>query len=477
MQFILKGANISWQLQRASENSGGNNKMKKVILSVVVLMLAVDTLFAQRDDRKKTVEEAIEIVSHPRHGFGSMSPSELQTTYRLRNLRNYATGYYYHYKEADKTAWKSLMLDEKKGMYASLCAAFMLLDDDKEARIFVETQARSKNLRHRYNAAKVVEMYVGRDASQEWGVNLLIALLADGSLDGSGIKSSPGGEFPDGDRNDVMHTPIDGICRDFGFMKLTKAVPSLIGVLERRPETGDAAFALGEIGDQTAIPILMKILRERAGREEITALGKLKCKEAVPILTGLLGKLDSPFSGSDDVILEAILAIGDERAVPSIKEYLKGAYPKKSKAVAKRVLVQLTSKDPVADLLSLLRTEEYEPERSNIIDVLSKYKDERVIKEFANLARTSDSAFMRREAICSLRDIGNRDSLLVLASLLDVKFSKNFKKAKWGGKGEPPDFSKYFPETIQLFLKQKTNQDFGANRRQWEKWIQENVRD
>jgi len=106
---------------------------------------------------------------------------------------------------------------------------------------------------------------------------------------------------------------------------------------------------------------------------------------------------------------------------------------------------------------------------------LVKYKGKRLVKELSTIARTSNSAFMRREAILGLRDIGNRQSLLVLASLLDLTFPKDL-KAEWGWKGEP-DFQKYFPETIALCLRECTKQDFGANRVKWEEWITKNVKD
>jgi hypothetical protein len=55
------------------------------------------------------------------------------------------------------------MLDEKRDMYARLCAAYFLLDKHEEARKFVNAQLASRNLRYRYNAAKTVELYVHRD--------------------------------------------------------------------------------------------------------------------------------------------------------------------------------------------------------------------------------------------------------------------------------------------------------------------------
>ena len=71
-------------------------------------------------------------------------------------------------------------------------------------------------------------------------------------------------------------------------------------------------------------------------------------------------------------ILEALLAIGDQRTVAPIEKYLKGHYPEQSKAVAHRVLVQLKSPNPILELLELLDTEPYEPERSDLISALAK---------------------------------------------------------------------------------------------------------
>jgi HEAT repeat protein len=324
-----------------------------------------------------------------------------------------------------------------------------------------------------------VESYVGRDSAKTWGVKVLIRLVSDGSIDDSGVTGSPPGQYPEGDRDDIMQSPINSICWDLGFMKEKESVPALISVLKRKPKIGGAAFALAEIGDPRGIPVLLTILKDRSGYEhrEVTALGKLKAKEAVPELIAHLGHPETTFSGLDiletTAILEALLEIGDKRAIPPIEQYLNGPFPDRSKAAARRVLTQLKSPDPVKTLLVLLEKEAYEPERSDIISALTKYKDTRVVKELANIASTSDSAFMRRQAIFGLAMIGDQQSLLALTSLLDLAFPKDL-KAKWGWKS-PPDFQTYFPETVAMCLRGSTNQDFGKDRIKWEKWIMANT--
>ena len=453
-------------------------KIKQVVLASFVLLVVLYPSKGRTQDETQllTPEAAIELITKPSKGmFGNMSPFELQCHYRLAELHYFDR---YKYEDQHAASWKACMHNEKTNMYARLTAAYFLLKNDKEAREFITKQLSSTNLMHRFNAAEVVNLYVGRDSSKKWGINTLIKLLADGSIDGSGVSGSPRGDFPNGDRNDIMHTPIDSVCFNLGFMKTKQAVPSLISVLERRPRTPGAAFALGEIGDNRAIPILLKTLKNRSNLQgfEVEALGKLKCKDAVPLLISRLGRPSSGMAGGEietEKVLDALLQIGDERALKPIKEYLDGEHPKHSKAVAERVLVQLESQDAVKSLLALFEKETYEPELSDIITALTKFQDERVVSKLASVASSSDSAFLRREAIFGLRDIGDRESLLVLASLFDLTFSNDL-TAEWGWKGIP-EFREYFPKTINMCLKQATKQDFGVDRKKWEYWIAKNV--
>jgi len=453
------------------------------LLPLVVLLALTDVAQAQGRNGGlfgdpapiKSVEEAVAFVDRPTGGFGNMSPFELQTHYRLAGLIRYAE---YRYEAAHADAWLKLLGDEKRSLYGRQCAAYFLLDTHEEARKFILAQTKSADLRARYNAAEVLSFHVGRDPTKRWGVQRLIELLADGSLDGSGLAGSPPGNFPDGDRDDILATPLDSICWSFGFMKEKDAVPALISVLKRVPRTGGAAFAIGEIGDERGIPALMEVLKNNSGYEdrEVTALAKFKHKEAVPLMLARLGHPRSTFSGMDSMetnkLLEALLEIGDRRAVEPIEKFLQGDCPEGSKRVARRVLVQFQSTDPVAGLLTLFDQENYEPERSDIIDALVARPDDRVTAKLADLARTSDSAFMRREAILGLSNIGDQKSLLILASLFEHTWPKDL-KAEWGWKGLP-DFTKYFPYLIHNRLKHATKQDFGRDAKKWTDWLNAN---
>jgi HEAT repeat protein len=417
-----------------------------------------------------TVDQAIQSVlvskdetDHPPNGL----PFALQVYYRLIWLLCYTD---YKYEEGHAAAWKASMLDEHRSMYARLCSAYFLLDKDEDARDFIMAQIASKNLRYRFNATKVVEIHVNRDSTKTWGVKLLIELLANGSIDDTEAHTAyTPEEDPYRIRNDFVESPIEDICWDMGFMKEKAAVPALISVLGRIPSMSAAAFALGEIGDEKAIPILMKRLQEGPTDEVIVALGKLKVKEAVPLLVSRLK--DHPVE-----VIWALGEIGDKQAISPIEEYMKAARQKEFKSAAQRVLAQLNSPDPVKSLVDLFDAETDELELRSIVWAMAKYKDPRAVDKMENIARSSNSAFMRSVAICGLVKIGDQRSLLILVALLNHSFPKDLKAEYGFGTGRPPDFAKYFPETIAECLKQCTKQDFGQDQTKWEEWIKKNVK-
>jgi len=106
------------------------------------------------------------------------------------------------------------------------------------------------------------------------------------------------------------------------------AVPALVEILKdagTHPKArGEAAVALGEIGDPAAIPALVAAAkpeaRERdvmdANRHVADALGKLRAREAVPVLTELLQK--SPDGFTQVAAVDALGRIGDPAAVDAL---------------------------------------------------------------------------------------------------------------------------------------------------------------
>jgi HEAT repeat protein len=254
-------------------------------------------------------------------------------------------------------------------------------------------------------------------------------------------------------------------------MKLERVVPTLIGLVDRGIADPGVLFALGEIADARATPVLLGLLRDDScGSGELAiALGKLKGSEAVPLLTARLQDPQRP----GEPILEALTDIGDRKAVEPIELYMKSCPYPWTVAAARRALANIRDEDPVASLLDLLATEQYEPERADLIRDLTRYRDQRTIDKFADMASSSPSAFMRRDTIHALKRIGNRESLTHLASLLDTDFPRDL-KAEWGWK-LAPDFTSYFPKLLEKSLEEATGQKLGTDSAAWRRWIQENV--
>jgi HEAT repeat protein len=106
------------------------------------------------------------------------------------------------------------------------------------------------------------------------------------------------------------------------------AVPALVEVVkdaDTHPKArGEAAVALGEIGDPAAIPALVAAARPSATERDVMdanrhvadALGKLRAREAVPVLTDMLQK--SPDGFTQVAAVDALGKIGDPAAVDAL---------------------------------------------------------------------------------------------------------------------------------------------------------------
>ncbi|HEY6097911.1 MAG TPA: HEAT repeat domain-containing protein, partial [Anaeromyxobacter sp.] len=106
------------------------------------------------------------------------------------------------------------------------------------------------------------------------------------------------------------------------------AVPPLVDILkdaDAHPKAkGEAAVALGEIGDPGAAPALVAAIRPDArdrdamdaNRHAADALGALRAREAVPVLKDLLAK--SPDGYTQVAAVDALGRIGDPAAVDTL---------------------------------------------------------------------------------------------------------------------------------------------------------------
>jgi len=125
----------------------------------------------------------------------------------------------------------------------------------------------------------------------ERGFEVISAILKDRSYrpqgQGQAVASSDGRYHVEqqvhADRYYAVHL--------FGVLKSARAVPVLIPLLTDPELNYKVAWALGEIGDKSAIHPLIETLQDRSPDvrvDAIQALGKLRAREALPDLRALL---------------------------------------------------------------------------------------------------------------------------------------------------------------------------------------------
>ena len=418
-----------------------------------------------------TVETAIAYLKSGPGYSGNLPFESAEVVHELSGLHYYTT---YKYRVQDAPGWKVLLEKKEARLGHRLCAAFFIAGEEKSARDFIEANVTSTDLKRRNNAAVVLANLAGhsKEEIRKWSIDLMLKLLEGGKLE------TEGGPSPD---------PVDQFCGRLGVHKEKRAVPILISLVKRRVRTEDAAKALGHLGDASAGPAVLEVIESHDQllneQSVIGALGRLKYRPAVPVLLRRLhreavARARGPQDGRNDVFgrsefhsesaLEALLQIGDPAAVPGLETLLKKRLSPEVQRVAKRILVQMKDKDPVPGLLVLLENEPYNYEQMSLIDALSNYRDERVVKKLSAVARESPNALVRRNAILGLRAVATRASLLELAALIDYKFPEKLEDLE--GKGLPGS-----PEALQGFavlgLEQVTHQKFGKDRAAWERWL------
>lgn len=132
----------------------------------------------------------------------------------------------------------------------------------------------------------------------------------------------------------------------------------------------------------------------------------------------------------------------------------------------------MASGDPAKSLLELLDQNTDAHERWAIMHALVRHADKRVIQRFFQIAKTSGSADERRNAIDQLANIGNRESLLALAALLDATYPEELRFQPSKTSYSAPSI--FFPSHINDKLSRHTGQDFRQDRTRWENWINSN---
>jgi HEAT repeat protein len=199
------------------------------------------------------------------------------------------------------------------------------------------------------------------------------------------------------------------------------AVDILLSVLQRDAVSNvrwRAAKALGEIGDECAVDELLSVLL----RDSVSfvrgitaeALGQIGNERAVPALIPLL-------KDTDNVVrwraAEALGHLGDERAVDALLDLLLKDTDNLSGGGAVKALSWIGGKRVVEALLNVLLKDADSLARGRAIEVLDRLSDERAVPALIPLLKDTDNV-VRGHAAAALSRIGDKRDTDALIPLL-----------------------------------------------------------
>lgn len=404
--------------------------------------------------------------NQPRFGV-EPGPSYVQITRRSSGF--WSGGKYYVFRAEDVPVWKALLSDETASIYGRMIAAgFLLHAGDQDARDFLQSQIESFYRRYNHNAAEVIIQGAWDFPCDPWFEDRLIESIQDERLIGefSSSSSIPGDFrlFGEGDQLDLMCSTFERVCYALGRAKSRKAVTPLLRWLDSEWGRDSAIEALGDIGDESVAPTLMKRLEagDTSAARLITALGKLKYRPLISLLIARMDtdlKNDVPKQDGGENSLNALLNLQAKEAIPVVRAW--AVHPKiYSQAQARRVLAHLENDDPIPALFLLLKDEKDEYRQCAVIEDLAATRSTRVLQPLLDAAKTSPHTSVRAAAMRGLGTIGSDESLHALTELSHTEFS-GWQRVR----GVTPQ--EIIAQVLEAATKQKLRLDFSA----WETWL------
>ncbi|CCI30625.1 Similar to tr/Q8YVS1/Q8YVS1 (fragment) [Microcystis sp. T1-4] len=195
------------------------------------------------------------------------------------------------------------------------------------------------------------------------------------------------------------------------------AIPGLLKALEDSNEDvrSNAAEALGKIGSETAIPGLLKALKDSdwdVCEEAAEALGKIGSETAIP---GLLKALKDSYFSVRWKAAAALGKIGSETAIPGLLKALEDS-DRFVRSDAAEALAKIGSETAIAELLKALEHSNSDV-RVYAAEALGNIGSETVIPELLKALEDSD-IYVRRNAAEALGNIGTETAMTELIKCL-----------------------------------------------------------
>jgi HEAT repeat protein len=265
-----------------------------------------------------------------------------------------------------------------------------------------------------------------------------------------------------GSRADEYDASWDAICRRAGELKLADAVDPLIAILRRRPSDGEAALALGEIGDRRAIPVLLKTIESNGHIQEfhIYALRDLGAP-ALPDI--LIRHLD------DYKCVDMLGDLNAKEAIEPLKKTLSTSKDEYLNSKIRLTLVRLNAtdrKDLAEQLIQIAETAKTSEERWSAIQHVSATGQRWTIARLLKIAKTSADSSVVYSAIEAIGELGGDEAVAGLISLFDHDFSHALQFSKLPDDKNSTNYDVF----ISLALKAATGDDLGNDVQAWHRY-------
>jgi len=370
---------------------------------------------------------------------------------------------YYTAEKKDEPVLLAAMLDKARPLERRLCLAAFLLDlNNEEAQGLIEACLSGKHGAEAKEAAALV--LVGEGLS--WRHRRIVRLLEVGARAG---------------QYDVAW---DALCRRAGELKLEEAVEPLIAILRRRPTDGEAALALGQIGDRRAIPILLQTIEHEGGVQlyHMLALQELDAPGLADILIRNLNQASlsvassqAPFGVGSDCI-DVLGDLDAKEAIEPLKKLLATSPDENLNGEIRLTLARLTAANRRELAERLLEIAETPPtkaddgvERVSAVEQVGATGQRCAIPRLLKLAKSSADLSMVHSAIRTIGHLGGDEAVAALVPLFDYNFSHSPQK---DAKRVEVDYDRI----VASALRAATGEDFGTDAQAWRQFLDASLR-
>lgn len=312
----------------------------------------------------------------------------------------------------------------------------------------------------------------GERAVPRWIVAFTEAVLTDErSVTGQGIM-----QIASSSKIADLADEAGNLTSALGSAKCKDALPLLIE-LARRKKGDEHAMALGYMGDERAIPVLMELIETTKADSKpdimeaaVIALAGLKARQAVPVFLRHL---------EHRKVIEGLDHIGDPSAIEPLKQLVeaKGRIVRdgtrikpdgeEERLIAARIAVAaLDPKFRTERLCELLIDKSFgEFDRRYVVWRLADEPDPKAIPFLVRAVQTDPSGAVVNQSITALGQFQQPEAVTGLIDCLDAKFEG---KRDWKRASSPEGFR----ENIAEALREITGQNFGPDKVQWMTWWQ-----